>query len=392
MWVPARWRLAALFYAGLIIYGSLFPLTGWTEPVSLFSFLTAPMPAHISRADLFTNVLAYIPLGVFIAWSADRRRVVCLMSTATGLGAFLSFIMESMQMFLPSRTASNIDIALNVAGTLIGVAGAAAFQYRGFSIPLRGLRRSWFEAGRAADTVLSAALFWMCAQLSPFLPSMDVSSIRAGLAPIWHGMHNLQGLSVYQTAVYALNIAGLALLVSIVALPRRPVSWLFLALAGFVLCAKPFIVARVLSLEAVAGFVAAVVLVLGIPRNRTVRLLSSGAFIVAAFVISELAPVDGGVLYSFNWIPLAGQTENTVNGFQNILETVWPFMAVTVAAILAFGKRRPLILAIGAAIAAMVFALEWEQRYISGRHGDISAMILAILGWAIAWVYNFDLR
>jgi hypothetical protein len=132
------------------------------------------------------------------------------------------------------------------------------------------------------------------------------------------------------------------------------------------------------------------VLALGVPRNRAVRLLASSAFILVAFVVSELAPGSDGVLHPFNWMPLAGQTDKTVSGFQSILETTWPFMAVPVASILAFGKRRPLILAIGAAIAIGVLALEWEQRYIPGRYGDISAMILALVGWAIACVYNFD--
>jgi len=386
----ARRHLAALLYAVLIVYGSLFPLTGWTYPkVPLFSFLTAPLPAHISRTDMLTNVLAYIPMGILIVWSAKQpRRLMRLMTTATALGAVLSFSMESVQMFLPSRTSSTVDFGINVAGTLIGATSAAAFQHRSFSIPLSQLRRSWFETGRIADTVLMAALFWILAQLSPFVPSIDVSSVRSGLAPLWHGMHRPLVLSVHQSAAYALNIAGLALLLSVVALPRRSASWLFWVLAGAVLCAKPFMVARVLSLEAVVGFSMAAVLLLAVPRNRTVRLLASSLFIVVAFAVAELAPVKGAGLQPFNWIPLAGQTEDTVNGYQSILETVWPFIALTVTAILAFGKNRRLILAVGVAIALMAFALEWGQQSIPGRHGDVTTMILALLGWGIAWAHN----
>jgi hypothetical protein len=219
---------------------------------------------------------------------------------------------------------------------------------------------------------------------------MDVSSVRSGLAPLWHSMHHPLALSVHQAACYALSIAGLALLVSIVSLPRQPASWLFWGLAGFILFAKPFIVNRVLSLEAVAGFAMAALLILTVPRNRTVRLLFSGVFILVAFVISESAPAKGAGLQPFNWVPLAGQTEDTVNGFQSILETTWPFMALTIAAILAFGKNRRMIVAVGAAIIPMVFTLEWEQQSIPGRHGDITVMILALLGWAIASVHNWS--
>jgi VanZ family protein len=307
MWLKGRWCLAALLYSGLIVYVSLFPLTGWRLPrTPLFSFLAAPLNGHVSRADLLTNVLAYAPLGALFVWSSDQSRFVRSKIAAAAFGILLSFTMESLQMFLPARTPSNVDLAANVTGTLLGTASAGIFQLWGINVRLNRLRISWIEVGNVADTILLAAFLWILAQLSPFVPSMDVSSVRSGLAPLWHGLHHPQALSLNQAASYTLNITGLALLVSIVALPRRPASWLFLILAGAVLCAKPFIVSRSLSLEALVGFAMAAFLLQVVPGQRSVRLLASGAFIIAAFAVTELAPVRGSGLSPFHWIPLAG--------------------------------------------------------------------------------------
>src|SRR6202163_2320523 len=68
------WALAALAYAALIVYGSLYPFSGWTiRGVKLFAFLSPELAGHLSRADLVTNVLAYMPLGLMLArWWRHR--------------------------------------------------------------------------------------------------------------------------------------------------------------------------------------------------------------------------------------------------------------------------------------------------------------------------------
>ena len=79
--VPPNPRPALLFlvlYAGLIAFGSLYPFTGlkglehWTG-----QFITAPLPRFITRNDISTNVLAYLPLGYALALhlGLPRRRL-----------------------------------------------------------------------------------------------------------------------------------------------------------------------------------------------------------------------------------------------------------------------------------------------------------------------------
>ena len=73
--LSGRWGLAALAYAALIAYGSLYPFSGWTaRGVELFAFLVPHWSAHLSRADVVTNVLAYMPLGLLLArWWRNSR-------------------------------------------------------------------------------------------------------------------------------------------------------------------------------------------------------------------------------------------------------------------------------------------------------------------------------
>ena len=130
-----RWALAAFAYSALIVYGSLYPLSGWTtRGVTLFAFLKPELPGHLSRADLVTNVLAYMPLGLLLArWWRSRRALLGAIAIPTLIGALLSFAMEFTQQFLPTRVASVSDLFANTLGTAIGALMAGVMH--GESLP-----------------------------------------------------------------------------------------------------------------------------------------------------------------------------------------------------------------------------------------------------------------
>jgi VanZ family protein len=379
-------RVSVLLYAILIIYGSLYPLTGWSPPSApLFSFLTDPIPAHSSQADLGTNVLAYIPLGILLgALFATRRRWPAILA-ATFLGGMLSFALESAQMFLPSRTSSKVDLLTNILGTLAGaVAGSFLRREDKLALQFRRARAEWFETQDGVNIGLAAGALWAMSQISPFVPSMDVSSIAQGLAPLWQSLHDPASISLLKAAVYAFNLTALGLLLSVIVRPPRKITMPFLASAFLVLCLKPFIVSRQLAGESLCGLAAAALLLLVLPRAKGLRALLAIFFLVAGFAISEMTAGPGG-LHSFNWIPFAGQVDNTVSGFGSILETVWPFVALAALTILGFGTRRKPMLYVGGLLLLMVLALEWVQQGIPGRYGDITTVILAAAGWTLSW-------
>ncbi len=380
--------VATRVYTALIIYGSLYPLTGWRFPsVPLFAFLTEPGRDPTNPlSDVLTNVLVYIPLGVLLVWALNLKGRIWSAVTAVLAGGALSLTMESIQMFLPSRMSSAQDLLNNVIGTLLGATLGITFRPdTAIMSRLRRVRDEWLVSDRGADAGLVAVCVWALSQLSPFVPTLDVSTVRQGLSPLWYTLNDPSSLSWLKTVAYALDIAGIGLLATTVTRTRERIVPFFLLFAGFVLCLKPFIVSRQISLEAICGLMAAAVLLMIAPKARALRALLSMLAVFAGFVTQELTP-SGGTTHAFNWIPFAGQMDNTVAGFGSILESLWPFVALSALAMLGFGVRRRPMIYLGSILLALVFALEWVQQGIAGRYGDITTVILAAAGWSFPWL------
>ena len=117
----SAWPLA-LVYVGLIVYASLYPFTEWRyQGIVSWAFMSAGWPKYWTGFDVVSNVLGYGPLGFLLALSALRtERGRLAVGGATAVAALLSFFMESLQGFLPSRVPSNVDWGLNVLGAWTG--------------------------------------------------------------------------------------------------------------------------------------------------------------------------------------------------------------------------------------------------------------------------------
>jgi VanZ family protein len=76
-----------LGYALLIVYASLYPLTGWRDSGSNpLDFLAAAWPRYLHAFDLATNVLAYLPFG-FLCAATLRLRPAAAAGRPAGGGA-----------------------------------------------------------------------------------------------------------------------------------------------------------------------------------------------------------------------------------------------------------------------------------------------------------------
>ena len=99
----------AALYGLMIVYASLEPFSAWMSPVpGTPFFLFAPWPPRLPRADIMINVSAYVPFGFFVGLIGRERSPTARLVTGTAAGAVLSFVMESLQMFLPTRDASTV--------------------------------------------------------------------------------------------------------------------------------------------------------------------------------------------------------------------------------------------------------------------------------------------
>lgn len=171
--MTARSRLP-LYLAGaytlLALYGSLYPFTGWRDSgIDPLAFLTAAWPRYFTAFDLVANTLAYLPLGFLWATVLVPRLPGPVVFTLVALmGGALSLGVETTQNFLPSRVPSNLDLACNTVGALLG---AAAGLRWGRHLLDGGRLHAWrerrFLAGITGDRGLILVTLWMLTQLNP---------------------------------------------------------------------------------------------------------------------------------------------------------------------------------------------------------------------------------
>ena len=142
----SAWPLA-LIYTALIVFASLFPFDGWrAQGIDPLVFLLAPLPPpYWTGFDIATNVVGYAPLGFLLVLAMLRsgwgRGAVLL---ATLVGMLLSLVMEFLQIYLPRRVPSNLDLLLNAAGTLAGALSAALLERLGAIDRWSDFKGRWF--------------------------------------------------------------------------------------------------------------------------------------------------------------------------------------------------------------------------------------------------------
>ncbi len=167
-------------YAALVVYASLYPLSGWHHPQGLWSlaFLSLPWPRWWDRFDVIANLLGYLPLGVLVYVGALRsgrsRRVAG--AAALLLPSLLSLTLELTQNYLPQRVPSALDWALNTAGAALGAVLAASVDRAGLTLRWQSVRERWFVAG--GSSALTLLLLWPFGLLFP-------APVPLGLGQVW---------------------------------------------------------------------------------------------------------------------------------------------------------------------------------------------------------------
>ena len=77
-------RQALAVYTLLIVYGSLYPFSGWRSlGIGPFAYLTDPLPQYLTAFDVITNVLGYMPFGALAVLALYPRYRGVLAAGAT---------------------------------------------------------------------------------------------------------------------------------------------------------------------------------------------------------------------------------------------------------------------------------------------------------------------
>ncbi len=193
------WPLA-LATICVIVYASLYPFADWrNQGISPFGYLAEPLPKYWTWFDVGANVLGYAPLGFFLALASLRGARKLWPFTVAVLGAMaLSVAMETLQTYLPSRIPSNLDLALNAAGALLGACGAWLLQKTGVMDRWSAFRQRWFASD--ARGALALLLLWPLALLFPPAVPMGLGQVferlEAALAGTLEGTPFLAWLPV----------------------------------------------------------------------------------------------------------------------------------------------------------------------------------------------------
>ena len=177
--VPVKtvaWPLSLAFIA-LIIYASLYPFADWrNQGLSPLIYLTAPLPKYWTGFDVAANVLGYAPLGFLLTLASLRRGHIKWAMLLAVLGAFLlSFTMETLQSYLPSRIPSNVDLALNTLGAALGAGSAWALEKLGALGRWSRFRERWLAPD--ARGAMALLVLWPAALLFPAAVPMGLGQV-----------------------------------------------------------------------------------------------------------------------------------------------------------------------------------------------------------------------
>jgi VanZ family protein len=184
----SAWPLAGA-YGVLVVYASLYPFSGWRDQeIAPWDFLFAGWPRYWTAFDFAANVMGYVPLGFLLALSFIRRGNVRLFTSHPNLAAVvvavlagtgLAFCMEALQNFLPARVASNVDLGLNAAGTLVGASAATGLELGGAIDHWSRFRERWFIPEARGALVLLA--LWPFALLFPAAVPLGLGQVMERL-------------------------------------------------------------------------------------------------------------------------------------------------------------------------------------------------------------------
>lgn len=270
--------LWASLYAVFIIWASLSHHGTWRSlPDPLFAFLYAPLPAWVTRTDLATNLLVYVPLGylVRVAVSVPRFPWTSVLLSTLSI-AVLSLAMETLQQALPDRNASNLDLIINTLGGLSGaIVSLHHGRWRRVLHYLHEVRARWLTPGVATNFGVVLIIVWVVAQFS-LRPLPGVGWLQLYLRPIDSQQSSLYDINAVWFAAQALELLALGAFVSTLMRPGRYTAALTLLfgmafltklLAASILLKLP-VVAGLLSLETLAAFFVAFWILLAPTASR----------------------------------------------------------------------------------------------------------------------------
>jgi hypothetical protein len=205
--VLALWALIAL--------GSLYPLSGWREPIQPWTdWLLADWPRWVRLSEWLVNLFLYaLAAFLLVQWLCLGSRRLPPVIVAGLLGMAASLVFESAQAWLPERIPSNADLLANAMGAWLGAILA-------WLVPIAPARLWPLERMLALLLLLVWPLSqWVSASGLPALTG-SLTPSEPWLTPVLLWMRRL-GIDRLSLADYSVQVFGLVLVLSCVLLLSR---------------------------------------------------------------------------------------------------------------------------------------------------------------------------
>jgi VanZ family protein len=330
-------RYLAAGYAFLIVYASLSPFTNWQEQgLEFAAVLRSPLVQTYSWFDAVSNLVAYFPFGLLLGM-ALRARLGATLSVlfASIIGLLLSGSMEYLQLYLPNRTSSNMDLITNGLGCLVGALLAISIVPRAWFSWLTHWHSQLFRRGHDVDFGLALVFLWMFGQSNPSLPMLGNVFIthlaQQPFAPL-----PLEPLDWLESVAVALNFLMLGgLFLTLLRERRHAVAALMttlcsIALIKFMTAAmllKSWALLLWLNSEALLGIAIGVILLMGLGTisrrklNLPVASITVLYLILTNFILDDVAPSAAMPLYQWRYGHLLNY-----NGLSDTISLIFPLL------------------------------------------------------------------
>ena len=330
-------RYLALAWLGLVVYGSLHPFSGWLDKgISPFAFLEGGWPRYWTAFDLIANVAVYLPLGFFLTLALYRlpgRYTAPILAVL--LATAISFGLETVQNWLPSRVPSNVDLGSNALGSLLG---AILAQYVGPRIFNR--IAAWQSRLIApiphAELGLTLLGLWLLIPLSPETLLFGAGDLRQMLGLGGAVPFAAESFVLIEASITAFNALAVGLIVRLLC-ARLALAYLVVPL--YLLLA---LVVRTLATAILIGpgdaftwltpgaqmglLLATAGLAIGIALPPTARLMLAALALMAGAILVNLAPPNP---YSAAALAVWRQGHFlNFNGLTRWVATLWPFLTL----------------------------------------------------------------
>ena len=340
-------RYLALAWLGLVVYGSLHPFSGWLDKgISPFAYIHGGWPRYWTAFDLAANVAVYVPLGFFLTLALYRlpgRYTAPVLAVL--LATAVSFTLETVQNWLPSRVPSNVDLACNAIGGLLGAVWAQIVGPRVFN-RITAWQQRHIAPITHAELGLTLLGLWLLIPLSPETLLFGGGDLRQLLGQSGAVPFAAESFIVIEASITAFNALAVGLIVRLlcvraatayVAVPLFILLGLLVRTLAAAILVSPAEAFAWLTPGAQMGLLmAGAGLAVAIALPATARLMLAALALMAGATLVNLAPPN-----PYSAAALAAWRQGhflNFNGLTRWISTLWPFLTLP---FLLLTTRRP---------------------------------------------------